>query len=173
MNSLVFYRTHNKHSQSQQQEATCRPLRPGNTLTFVLFYSFTSANDIGAASYNEWVNPSGSSQGFPHDCILQVGAGGGGGPPAPASVALTYSSASVIVTSDRHHGPQAARYIFSYLIYRKLCWFFSVLYFLKQCDMMLSAWGFNGESFPVTPSVFCISCAEKDPFSDFSLFLSY
>ena len=42
--------------------------------------------------------------------LLQVGAGGGGGPPAPASVALTYSSASVIVTSDRHHGPQAARY---------------------------------------------------------------
>ena len=47
--------------------------------------------------------------------LLQVGAGGGGGPPAPASVALTYSSASVIVTSDRHHGPQAARYFVFYV----------------------------------------------------------
>ena len=57
------------------------------------------------------------------DCFLQVGAGGGGGPPAPASVALTYSSASVIVTSDRHHGPQAARYIqlfaLCYVVLRK------------------------------------------------------
>ena len=49
MNSLVFIRTHNKHSQSQQQEATCRPLRPGNTLTYVLFFSFKIANNISRA----------------------------------------------------------------------------------------------------------------------------
>ena len=93
-NHFHHSRTQYKHSQPQQQEATCRPLRPGKTST----------------SFPIEQLPSKQTRGF-IDFFIQVGAGGGGGPPAPASVALTYSSASVIVTSDRHHGPQAARYI--------------------------------------------------------------
>ena len=95
-NHFHHSRTQYKHSQPQQQEATCRPLRPGKTLRTV------QSKQCGE------ILPSAALR---FDCFLQVGAGGGGGPPAPASVALTYSSASVIVTSDRHHGPQAARYI--------------------------------------------------------------
>ena len=69
--------------------------------------------------------------------LLQVGAGGGGGPPAPASVALTYSSASVIVTSDRHHGPQAARYF---------------VFYVCICKFVCHGFDFANRWYPSTPS---------------------